>query len=91
MDNENKSKINRLLKTAKGQINGVLKMLEENRKCVEINTQLLATMSILKKVNLEILECHINHCIREAFENGEETEKQAKINEAITMLSKLLK
>lgn len=91
MHSEDSKKVNRLLKTAKGQIDGILKMIDEGRECIEINTQLLATISILKKVNIEVLSCHIDHCVRDAFEHGEESEKQAKIEEAIAIINKLLK
>ena len=50
-----KAKVNRLLKTARGQIDGILKMVEEDRYCIDISNQLLATKSIINKVNSEIL------------------------------------
>ena len=49
----NKNQVNRLLKTAKGQIDGMLKMIEEDKYCIEISTQILATIAILKRVNME--------------------------------------
>ena len=51
-DKEEEKKVIRLLKTAKGQIDGLLKMIEDDRYCVDISTQIIATISILKKVNL---------------------------------------
>ena len=48
--------INRLIKTAQGQLEGISKMIENGRECTEISAQLLATQSILKKVNVEILK-----------------------------------
>ena len=49
----NKNQVNRLLKTAKGQIDGMLKMIEEDKYCIEISTQILATIAILKRVNIQ--------------------------------------
>ena len=46
-----KAKINRLLKTARGQIDGILKMVEEDRYCMDISHQLMATEAILNKAN----------------------------------------
>ena len=80
-----------LLKTARGQIDGLLKMIDENRDCIDISTQLMATQSILKKINLLILSNHLNHCVRETFENNDEAQKQNKIDEIILILNKLLK
>ena len=46
-----RDKITRLLKTARGQMDGILKMVEEDRYCVDISNQLLATESIMRKAN----------------------------------------
>ncbi|NLN04669.1 MAG: metal-sensing transcriptional repressor, partial [Clostridiaceae bacterium] len=48
-----KEKVYRLLKTARGQIDGLIKMVEEDRYCIDISTQLLATQAILRRVNKE--------------------------------------
>lgn len=83
-----KSKVNRLLNTAKGQLEGISKMIEEDRYCVDISNQIMATQAILQKVNDEILKAHMNHCIKQAFleGNGEE-----KVDEMIALLNKMHK
>ena len=81
-----KEKINRLLKTARGQLDGILKMVEEDRYCVDISNQLMATESILRKANKEIIRAHMSHCVKDAMENGD---AQAKIDEVIAILDKL--
>ena len=83
--------IKTLLKTARGQIDGMLKMIDENRDCIDVSTQIMATQSMLKKINLLILSNHLNHCIRETFENNNEIQKQNKIDEIIGIINKLLK
>lgn len=52
-------KIERLLKTARGQIDGILRMVEEDRYCMDISAQVMATDAILRKVNNEIIRAHI--------------------------------
>ena len=89
-DKEEEKKVIRLLKTAKGQIDGLLKMIEDDRYCVDISTQIIATISILQKVNLEILSGHMNHCVKDAFENNC-ADKQEKLDEVVTILNKLLR
>ena len=86
-----KSKVTNLLKTAKGQIDGLLKMVEDNRDCIEISTQLSATQSIIKKVNLEILESHLNCCVKKTLEHGDESQKQQIIDEIINLINKITK
>lgn len=83
-----KDKVNRLLKTAMGQIEGISKMVEENRYCIDISNQILAVQSILKKANNEILKAHMQMCIKEAFTEGNEGEK---IDEIISLINKLNK
>lgn len=86
-----KAKILRLLKTAQGQVQGLIKMVESERDCIEISTQILASQSILKKANLDILKGHFSHCIKESFEKGDETEISEKMEEVTQVLDKLLK
>lgn len=83
-----KVKINRLLKTAAGQIEGITKMVEENRYCIDISNQLMAVQSILKKANNEILKAHMEMCVKEAFTIGNEKEK---IDEIINIIDKMSK
>ena len=73
-----KKQITTLLKTARGQIDGLLKMIEEDRYCIDISNQILAAQSILKKANREVLQAHMACCIKEAILNGNEKEKMDK-------------
>jgi DNA-binding FrmR family transcriptional regulator len=81
-----KKKVTTLLKTARGQIDGLLKMIEEDRYCIEISNQILAAESILKKANREVLQAHIACCIRDAILNGNEKEK---LDEMMSVLEKM--
>ena len=68
-----------LLKTSKGQLEGIIKMVEDDRYCVDISKQLLAVQALLKKINLKILERHIKNCVRQAFIEGNGDEKVDEI------------
>ena len=83
-----KVKINNLLKTAAGQIEGISKMVEEDRYCIDISNQILAVQSILKKTNKEIIKAHMEMCVKQAFEEGNEKEK---IDEVISLIDKISK
>ena len=78
--------VTRLLKTARGQLDGILKMVEEDRYCVDISNQLMATQSILKKANRMVLKAHMNSCVRQAVVSGDPEEK---LNELALLLDKL--
>ena len=73
------AQITRLLKTARGQIDGILKMVEEDRYCLEVSSQIMAAQSILKKANREVLKAHMNSCVREAVDSGDREEKLAEL------------
>ncbi|NTW72132.1 MAG: metal-sensing transcriptional repressor [Eubacteriaceae bacterium] len=77
-----------LLKTARGQIDGIIKMIEDDRYCIDISNQLIAVQGLLKKTNLDILGNHIKHCVTEAFKTGNEDEK---IQELTDILDRLIK
>lgn len=83
-----KESVVRLLRTARGQMDGVLKMVEEGRYCMDISNQLLAIQSVLKKANKEILHAHMNSCVKQAFEQGD---GQQKIDEILNLLDKISK
>ncbi|MDA3733324.1 metal-sensing transcriptional repressor [Niameybacter massiliensis] len=82
-----KDKVGRYLKTAKGQIEGVLKMIEEDRYCIDVSNQLLAVEALLKKANREVLKAHMEHCVVEAVEDN----KSQKIEEVLAIIDKLTK
>ena len=86
-----KKKITRLLKTAQGQIDGLIKMVEEDRYCIDISTQILASQSILRRVNFDILKGHFEHCIRKSLAQDSETDKDKKIGELVAVLDKILR
>ncbi|OUP09209.1 metal-sensing transcriptional repressor [Collinsella sp. An2] len=81
----------RLLKTARGQIDGIIKMVESDRYCIDISTQLMATQSILGRINADVLKAHIEHCVRTAVESGSDQEKDEKLAEVERIIDKLTK
>ena len=63
------------LKTAKGQLEGIIKMIEEERYCIDISNQILASTALLKKANLHILSGHLHSCVKQAMQQGDSEEK----------------
>lgn len=78
----------RLLKTARGQIDGIIKMVNNDKYCIDIYTQILATNAVLNKANKEIIGAHMKSCVIEAIDKGQGDEK---IEEIIQLLDKLVK
>lgn len=83
-----KEKVSRLLRTARGQIDGIIKMIEEDRYCIDISNQVIATEAILNKVNLEVLHGHIDMCLRDAIGSEDVEEKLQEIRKIIDKLTK---
>ncbi len=82
-------KVSRLLKTARGQIEGILKMVEEDKYCIDISNQVMAAEAVLKKANREIIRAHMESCVKEAFAKGDEKHAEEKIEELVGIISKL--
>ena len=83
-----KTQIIRLLKTARGQIDGILNLIGEDRYCLDISNQLMATQSILGRANREVLKAHMACCVRQAAADGTADEK---LDEITRLLEKLIK
>ena len=82
-----KSDITHKLKIARGQIDGILQMIEYDRYCrVDISNQLQATQALLRSANQQILQAHIRNCVREALQTDVEN---PKLEEALQLLEKM--
>lgn len=77
------------LKIAKGQIDGIIKMIENNEYCLDISNQVLSTRAILARVNTDIISAHIESCVVEAIEK--DIDKKEKLEEVKKILEKLTK
>jgi len=81
--------VTRMLKTARGQIDGILRMVDEDRYCVDISTQLMATQALIARINADVLKAHIEGCVASAIESGDEELKAAKLAEIERVVDKL--
>ena len=81
----------RKLRTVRGQIEGLIKMVENDRYCIDISNQLMASLGILKNINKDVLEAHLKNCVAEAFDSGDQLDRKQKIDEMIKIIDKLTK
>lgn len=88
MTNERKLALQNL-KTAKGQIEGIMKMIEDERYCIDISHQIMASSALLKKANMHILSGHLQTCVKTAIAENENSDE--KIKEIEDVLNILLK
>lgn len=85
-----KSKSARLkrLSRIEGQVRGLARMVEEERYCIEIVTQIAAVRAALARVEEEILHDHIAHCVEHAIVSGDAGEQRRKVAELMQVLSR---
>ncbi len=83
-----KDKLNRL-KRIEGQVRGIANMVEEDRYCMDILTQMQAVKSALSRVEDQILKDHAACCVAEAISSGDETEQKEKFDELVELFGKV--
>ncbi len=76
-----------LLKTAKGHIEGIIRMVEDDRYCVDISNQLFAVEALLRKTNKVVLKAHILSCVKNAASDGNDE----KFKELASLLESIIK
>lgn len=77
------------LSRIEGQVRGLSRMVEEDRYCIDIVTQVAAVRAALKKVEEEVLRDHLGHCVAHAMASGDADDQRAKVSELIEVLAKL--
>ncbi len=78
--------VSRLLKQAQGQIDGILKMIEEDRYCIDVSNQLMSVEGLIKKANKLVLQEHLRHCVKNV---KDEDDLNQKMDEMIHILNRL--
>jgi CsoR family transcriptional regulator, copper-sensing transcriptional repressor len=86
----NKDKYLTRLRRIEGQVRGLQKMVDEDKYCIDILTQVSAVTSALQSVALGLLEDHLGHCVAEATAEGGDVAAQ-KVREASEAIARLVK
>jgi DNA-binding FrmR family transcriptional regulator len=87
---ENKEDLLARLKRIEGQMRGLQRMVEEDKYCIDILTQITAANKALNKVAIALLEDHMKHCVAEAI-SGDRQEGQRMVLEASAAIERLVK
>ena len=85
---EQKPKLLNRLSRIEGQVRGVARMVEEERYCIDVLTQLRAVRAALARVEAEMLKDHLDHCIEGAIVSGDAAEQRRKAGELIELLGR---
>ena len=76
------------LRRIAGQVQGIQRMIDERKYCIDILTQIQAARSALRAVELQILKKHVDHCVRDAFASGSPAEADRKMEELLRVMKK---
>lgn len=79
------------LRKIEGQVRGIEKMLVDERYCIDVLTQIAAARTALERVGLEILDGHVNHCVRDAIASGDTDAASEKSRELLQAVERFVK
>ena len=89
MQSRTKAGVAARLKRIEGQVRGVARMVDEDRYCVDVLTQLQAIRAAVHKVEEEVLKDHVQHCVADAFSAGDLAGQREKVDELVAVLGRL--
>jgi DNA-binding FrmR family transcriptional regulator len=87
---EKQALLNRL-RRIEGQVRGIERMVEEDRYCIDILTQVAAVTTALESLGLKVLDGHVRHCVAGALASGDEAEAAAKTEELLAAVQRFTK
>ena len=76
------------LKKVEGQVRGIARMVEEDRYCIDIVTQISAVRAALRRVEEEVLRDHVSHCVEHAITSGDKADQREKIAELMAVIGR---
>ena len=89
MRRETKTSCLKRLNRVEGQVRGLCRMVEDERYCIDVVTQVSAVRAALKRVEEEVLKDHVAHCVERAISAGDRDEQRKKITELMRVLGKM--
>ncbi|GLK69229.1 metal-sensitive transcriptional regulator [Hansschlegelia plantiphila] len=84
-----KTSCGKRLSRIEGQVRGIARMLDEDRYCIDVLTQISAVRAALKRVEEEILKDHVGHCVENAIRSGDKDEQRQKVAELVDVLGRV--
>ena len=88
MQHDTKTAILKRLSRIEGQVRGLSRMVEEDRYCIDIVTQIAAVRAALRRAEDEILRDHVGHCVEHAIASGDQAEQRKKVAEIMDVLAR---
>jgi DNA-binding FrmR family transcriptional regulator len=83
-----KEQLLKRLNRIEGQVRGVRGMVEDDRYCIDVVTQISAVRAALRRVEEEILRDHVGHCVEHAIASGDKADQRQKIAELMAVIGR---
>jgi DNA-binding FrmR family transcriptional regulator len=83
-----KTSCQKRLSRIEGQVRGLSRMVDEDRYCIDIVTQISAVRAALRRVEEEVLKDHVAHCVEHAITSGDKTDQRRKIAELMAVIER---
>lgn len=83
-----KTSCRKRLSRIEGQVRGLAKMVDEDRYCIDIVTQISAVRAALRRVEEEVLKDHVAHCVEHAITSGDKADQRRKIAELMAVVGR---
>jgi DNA-binding FrmR family transcriptional regulator len=88
MGKDSKTSTVKRLSRIEGQVRGLARMVENDRYCIDIVTQIAAVRAALRRVEEEILREHVAHCVDHAIKSGDKADQRRKVAELMDVMSR---
>jgi DNA-binding FrmR family transcriptional regulator len=88
MQKDTKASCQKRLSRIEGQVRGLARMVEEDRYCIDVVTQVSAVRAALRRVEEEVLRDHVAHCLEHAIASGDAREQRRKVKELMDVLAR---
>lgn len=88
MQTQAKASVRKRLQRIEGQVRGLARMVERDRYCIDVVTQISAVRAALRAVEDEILRDHVDHCVEHAIAGGNKAEQRRKVAELMDVLGR---
>jgi DNA-binding FrmR family transcriptional regulator len=88
MQTDIKASVKKRLGRIEGQVRGLTRMVDEDRYCIDVVTQISAVRAALRRVEEEVLRDHVGHCVEHAITSGNKADQRSKIAELMAVIGR---
>jgi len=88
MQKDTKAAVLKRLKRVSGQVGGIAGMVESDRYCIDVVTQISAVRAALRRIEEEVLQDHVSHCVEAAIKSGDREDQRRKVAELMDVVAR---